>query len=236
MGEMGRFVVAAITSTIYEQLGPSWQTVDHGGPVTVTIARSPSASTVAHLPTTPTPAALTRIEDGSEVDGRPMPLPNPFPGPVMPGIQTGSAIQEPPSLTSPSVAQRGAMESEEPRPQDGPPGELLNGSMDRWMPKKGFGFVAPDGGGLDVFVHTSCIHPDDIGSIHVGARVTFTKCWDSKKGKFKVHTINFLPPSQGRARMRQFSRSPYRSPSRHPRASPSGRRQRRHSSGKRRRI
>ena len=83
MGEMGRFVVAAITSTIYEQLGPSWQTVDHGGPVTVTIARAPSISTVAHLPTAPTPAALTTIEDGPEVAGRPIPVPNPFPGPVL---------------------------------------------------------------------------------------------------------------------------------------------------------
>ena len=108
--------------------------------------------------------------------------------------------------------------------------------MDRWMWKKGFGFVVPDGGGNDVFVHTSRIHPDDMGSIHAGARVTFTKCWDSKKGKFRVDTINFLPPSQDRPRMRQFSRSPHRSPSRRPRASPSGRRHRRHSSVKRRRL
>ena len=165
-----------------------------------------------------------------------MPLPSPFPGPVIPGPLPGSAIHEPPSLPSSSAAQRGAVESEETRHQDGPPGETLDGSMNRWYEKKGFGFVRPDGGGLDVFVHTSDIHPDDIDSIHIGAKVKFTKCWDSRKSKFKVHTINFLPSSQGRVRTRQFSRSPYRSPSRHQRASPSDRRHRRHPSGKRRRT
>ena len=193
MGEMGRFVVAAITSTIYWQLDPSWQNADQGGPVTVTIARAPTVPAAAHLPPAPTPASLTRIEDGPEVEGRTMPLPSPFPGPVIPGPFPGSAIHEPPSLPSSSAAQRGAVESEETRHQDGPPGETLDGSMNRWYEKKGFGFVRPDGGGLDVFVHTSDIHPDDIDSIHIGAKVKFTKCWDSRKSKFKVHTINFLP-------------------------------------------
>ena len=123
MGEMGRFVVAAITSTIYGQLDPSWQNADQGGPVTVTIARAPTVPAAAHLPPAPTPASLTRIEDGPEVEGRTMPLPSPFPGPVIPGLLPGSAIHEPPSLTSSSAAQRGAVESEETRHQDGPPGE-----------------------------------------------------------------------------------------------------------------
>ena len=236
MGDMGRLVVATITSTLCEQFGPGWQAADHGGPLTVTFAGAPATSTMSHQHTAPTSAYAATIEDGSEAMGRPIPLPNPFPGPVLPNMSTSSVSQVPPSHTPPSVAHRAVMGPEEPRPQDDPPGETLSGSIDRWVWAKGFGFVVPDGGGNDVFVHASRIHPDDMGSIHAGARVTYTKCLDAKKGKFRVDTINFLPPSQNRPRMRQSSRSPYRSPSRRPRASPSVRRHRRHSFVKRRRL
>ena len=123
MGDMGRLVVATITSSLCEQFGPGWQAADHGGPVTVTFVRAPSISTVSHLLTAPTSVSLTTIEDGSEVTGRPIPVPNPFPGPVLPGMPTSSVSQMPPSHNPPSVTQRAVTGPEEPRPQDGPPGE-----------------------------------------------------------------------------------------------------------------
>ena len=150
MADMGRLVVATITLTLCEQFGPGileshptvsnphqqlgtqmvggavhWQAADHGGPVTVTFVRAPSTSTMSHQLTAPTSAYLATIEDGSEVTGRPIPVPNPFPGPVLPGMSTSSVSQMPPSHTPPSVTQRAVTEPEEPRPQDGPLGRDL---------------------------------------------------------------------------------------------------------------
>ena len=144
MADMGRLVVQTITSTLCEQFGPAtrephpilsnphqqlgtqmvggavhWQAADNGGPVTVTFVRAPSISTMSHQPTAPTPVSLSTIEDGSEVTGRPIPLSNPFPGPIVPGMSTSSVSQMPPSHIPPSVTQRAATGPEAPRPQDG---------------------------------------------------------------------------------------------------------------------
>ena len=38
---------------------------------------------------------------------------------------------------------------------------------------KGFGFIAPDGGGNDVFVHMSAVERSGIGNLHEGQRLSF---------------------------------------------------------------
>jgi len=39
--------------------------------------------------------------------------------------------------------------------------------------QKGYGFIAPDGGGKDVFVHISAVEKAGFSSLAEGAKVTF---------------------------------------------------------------
>jgi CspA family cold shock protein len=48
---------------------------------------------------------------------------------------------------------------------------------------KGFGFIAPEGGGNDVFVHVSELERSEINSLNEGDRVSFDTKMDPKKGK-----------------------------------------------------
>jgi CspA family cold shock protein len=47
---------------------------------------------------------------------------------------------------------------------------------------KGFGFIAPDGGGKDVFVHVTAVQRAGLQSLSEGQRVTFDVV-DDRKGK-----------------------------------------------------
>jgi len=44
----------------------------------------------------------------------------------------------------------------------------------KWFnPAKGFGFIQPDGGGKDVFVHISAVEKAGLGSLNEGAKVSY---------------------------------------------------------------
>jgi CspA family cold shock protein len=46
---------------------------------------------------------------------------------------------------------------------------------------KGYGFIAPDGGGKDVFVHVSAVEAAGIGSLSDGQRVSYDITTDRGK-------------------------------------------------------
>lgn len=48
--------------------------------------------------------------------------------------------------------------------------------------EKGFGFIQPDGGGRDVFVHVSAVMASGLGTLNEGQRVSFDT-EDDKRGK-----------------------------------------------------
>ncbi len=48
---------------------------------------------------------------------------------------------------------------------------------------KGFGFIAPEGGGADVFVHISEIERSGMSTLAEGQKVSFETKIDPKKGK-----------------------------------------------------
>lgn len=48
---------------------------------------------------------------------------------------------------------------------------------------KGFGFIAPEGGGKDVFVHATAIEAAGIGSLSEGDKVTFDVQPDARGSK-----------------------------------------------------
>lgn len=48
---------------------------------------------------------------------------------------------------------------------------------------KGFGFVAPDGGGADVFVHSSALEASGLRTLREGQRISFDIRPDTKGSK-----------------------------------------------------
>jgi CspA family cold shock protein len=50
---------------------------------------------------------------------------------------------------------------------------MPNGTVKWFNATKGYGFIAPDGGGKDVFVHISAVEKAGFSSLVEGAKVTF---------------------------------------------------------------
>jgi CspA family cold shock protein len=50
---------------------------------------------------------------------------------------------------------------------------MATGTVKWFNAEKGFGFIAPDGGGADVFVHLSAISGSGYKSLDEGQKVTF---------------------------------------------------------------
>lgn len=56
------------------------------------------------------------------------------------------------------------------------------GTVKFFNTEKGFGFIRPDGGGSDVFVHVTAVERSGIGSLGEGMRVSYETEPD-KRGK-----------------------------------------------------
>ncbi|HKO71742.1 MAG TPA: cold-shock protein [Bradyrhizobium sp.] len=54
---------------------------------------------------------------------------------------------------------------------------------------KGFGFIQPDDGGNDVFVHISAVERAGLGSLDEGQKVSFEATVDSKRGKTSAENL-----------------------------------------------
>ena len=50
---------------------------------------------------------------------------------------------------------------------------MANGTVKWFNPTKGFGFIAPEDGGKDVFLHISAVERANLRTIEDGERVTF---------------------------------------------------------------
>jgi CspA family cold shock protein len=48
---------------------------------------------------------------------------------------------------------------------------------------KGFGFISPDGGGNDVFVHATAVERAGMGTLREGQKVSFETETDRRSGK-----------------------------------------------------
>jgi CspA family cold shock protein len=60
---------------------------------------------------------------------------------------------------------------------------MPNGTVKFFNSSKGFGFISPDGGGNDVFVHISELERSGISTLNDGDKVSFESKMDPKKGK-----------------------------------------------------
>lgn len=66
---------------------------------------------------------------------------------------------------------------------------MTPGTVKFFNDQKGFGFIAPDDGGTDVFIHVSALERCGMRSLSDGQKVNFTTAMDQRKGKVAVDTI-----------------------------------------------
>lgn len=60
---------------------------------------------------------------------------------------------------------------------------MATGTVKWYNPTKGYGFVQPDDGGKDVFVHASALEVSSLGSLNEGQKISFEVERDARSGK-----------------------------------------------------
>jgi cold shock protein len=69
---------------------------------------------------------------------------------------------------------------------------MNTGTVKFYNGQKGFGFIAPDNGGSDVFVHATALERAGIRGLAEGQKVSFDTAKDSRTGKIAVSTLQVL--------------------------------------------
>jgi CspA family cold shock protein len=69
---------------------------------------------------------------------------------------------------------------------------MTNGTVKFYNSQKGFGFIQPDDGSKDVFVHASALERAGMRGLNEGQKVSFDTQEDRKTGKIAVGTIQAL--------------------------------------------
>ncbi|CAK0800465.1 unnamed protein product, partial [Prorocentrum cordatum] len=78
-----------------------------------------------------------------------------------------------------------------------PPAEMKSGVVVSWNPEKGFGFVDPEDGTENVFIHRSAL--TDGNMLELGSRVQFVLEWNPNKSKTQGKSVTGAKgdPTQG---------------------------------------
>ena len=63
---------------------------------------------------------------------------------------------------------------------------MTTGTVKWFNATKGFGFIQPDDGGADVFVHISAVERSSLGSITEGQKLSFELERDQRSGKMSA--------------------------------------------------
>ena len=69
---------------------------------------------------------------------------------------------------------------------------MPSGTVKWFNPAKGFGFIQPDDGSADVFVHISAVERAGLGTLNEGQKVSFEVERDPKRGKTSAVNIKAL--------------------------------------------
>ena len=73
-----------------------------------------------------------------------------------------------------------------------PPSErdvMPTGTVKWYNSQKGFGFIQPDGGGKDAFVHVSAIERAGIGDLTEGQKISYELVTDKRSGKMSADSL-----------------------------------------------
>ena len=66
---------------------------------------------------------------------------------------------------------------------------MTPGTVKFYNSQKGFGFIQPEAGGNDVFVHATALERCGLSGLAEGQKVNFTTAVDSRSGKTAVDQI-----------------------------------------------
>jgi CspA family cold shock protein len=66
---------------------------------------------------------------------------------------------------------------------------MSTGTVKWFNSQKGFGFIAPDDGGKDVFVHISAVERSGMSNLDEGQKVSFDVVADRKTGKSAAQNL-----------------------------------------------
>ena len=66
---------------------------------------------------------------------------------------------------------------------------MTNGTVKFYNASKGYGFIAPDNGERDVFVHATALERAGIHSLNEGQKVSFEAKTDTMRGKTSAENL-----------------------------------------------
>ncbi len=69
---------------------------------------------------------------------------------------------------------------------------MTTGTVKWFNAQKGFGFIAPDNGGSDAFVHISAVERAGRNDLREGDKVSFELVADRKSGKMSADSLKIL--------------------------------------------
>ena len=67
---------------------------------------------------------------------------------------------------------------------------MTQGTVKWFNSQKGFGFIQPDGGGTDVFVHISAVERAGLSGLNEGQKVNFEIKADKMRGKSSAENLS----------------------------------------------
>jgi CspA family cold shock protein len=67
--------------------------------------------------------------------------------------------------------------------------QMTTGTVKWFNPDKGYGFIRPDDGGKDVFVHISAVEQSGLRILHEGQKVAFEIVADKRTGKSAAENL-----------------------------------------------
>ena len=69
---------------------------------------------------------------------------------------------------------------------------MTTGTVKWFNAQKGFGFIAPENGGADAFVHISAVERAGLSGLREGQKVSFELVADRKSGKMSADQLKAL--------------------------------------------
>ncbi len=69
---------------------------------------------------------------------------------------------------------------------------MSKGTVKWFNAEKGFGFITPDDGGRDAFVHISAVERSGLGQLREGDKISFEMVADQRSGKLSADKLEML--------------------------------------------